>query len=143
MPTLREQILTNIRTTLTGTAGVGTRIYRSRVEPLARAESPAIIVEPVSDTPTQNTSLPTLDHALLVRIVVIMRNAVPDQAADPILDSLHKKLMADLTVGGLAIDIQPGPTEFTLEQADTAVGVIFCLFRVFYRTSVEDLSLAA
>ena len=143
MPTLREQILTNIRTTLTGTAGVGTRIYRSRVEPLARAESPAIIVEPVSDTPTQNTSLPTLDHALLVRIVVIMRNAVPDQAADPILDSLHKKLMADLTVGGLAIDIQPGPTEFTLEQADTAVGVIFCLFRVLYRTSVEDLSLAA
>ena len=143
MPTLREQILTNIRTTLTGTTGVGTRIYRSRVEPLARAESPAIIVEPVSDTPTQNTSLPTLDHALLVRIVVIMRNAVPDQAADPILDSLHKKLMADLTVGGLAIDIQPGPTEFTLEQADTAVGVIFCLFRVLYRTSVEDLSLAA
>jgi hypothetical protein len=43
----REAILAAIRTALTNTVGVGTRIYRSRVEPMARAESPAIIVEPV------------------------------------------------------------------------------------------------
>jgi len=45
----REQILARIVTTLAGTSGVGSRIYRSRVEPLARGESPAIIVEPISD----------------------------------------------------------------------------------------------
>lgn len=140
MSTKRELILTAIQTALAGTTGVGTRIYRSRVEPLARAESPALIVEPASDIPTQNTSLPTLDHTLNIRVVVIIRATVPDQAADPTIESLHSKLMADLTLGGLCIDVQPGPTEFTLEQADVPVGVIFCNFRVLYRTSVSSLA---
>jgi hypothetical protein len=119
---------------------VDTRIYRSRVEPLTRAESPALVIEPDTDTPTQNTSLPTLDHSLNVRIVIIIRATVPDQAADPIIESLHAKLMADLSLGGLTIDIQPGPTKFTLEAADTPVGVIYCTYRVLYRTSVSSLA---
>lgn len=140
MATKREQILSAIRTALVGTTGVGTRIYRSRVEPVARAESPAVIVEPVRNLVAQNTSLPTLDHTLTVRIVVIVRNDIPDQAADPTIESLHAKVMADLTLGGLALDIQPGPTEFTLEQADIPVGVIFCTYNVLYRTKVDDLT---
>lgn len=140
MTTKREQILTALRTALTGTAGVGTRIYRSRVEPVARAESPALVLEPVSDVVEQNTCLPTLDHLLTVRVVVIVRANVPDQTADPIVQSLHSKIVADLTLGGLAIDVQPGPTEFTLEHADTPVGVIYCTYRIQYRTSVSDLS---
>jgi hypothetical protein len=127
-------------TALSGTTGVGTRIYRSRVEPVARAESPALVLEPVNDTVEQNTCLPTLDHTLTVRVVVIVRATVPDQTADPIVQSLHGKIVADLSLGGLAIDVQPGPTEFTLEQADTPVGVIFCTYRILYRTSVSDLS---
>jgi hypothetical protein len=127
-------------TALSGTTGVGTRIYRSRVEPVARAESPALVLEPVNDAVEQNTCLPTLDHTLTIRVVVIVRANVPDQTADPIIESLHAKIVADLTLGGLAIDVQPGPTEFTLEQADTPVGVIYCTYRVLYRTSVGDLS---
>lgn len=142
MATRREQILAALTSQLAGTTGVGTRIYRSRVEPVARAESSALIIEPVSDNATQNTSLPTLDHNLTVRVVVIVRATVPDQAADPIIESLHAKLMADLSLGGLAIDIQPVSTEFTLEAADTPVGVIFCTYRVLYRTKVNDLSQA-
>jgi hypothetical protein len=125
---------------LAGTTGVGTRIYRSRVEPVARAESPALVLEPVNDVVEQNTCLPTLDHTLTIRVVVIVRANVPDQTADPIVQSLHSKIVADLSLGGLAIDVQPGPTEFTLEQADTPVGVIYCTYRILYRTSVSDLS---
>lgn len=137
--TKREQILAAIRTTLTDTVGVGTRIYRSRVEPLARQESPAIIVEPVKDTCTQNTSLPTLDWSLIVRVAVIIRANVPDQAADPTVESLHSKLMADLTLGGLAIDIQPLQVEFQAVEADVPAGVVICDYRVQYRTSVTNL----
>lgn len=141
MTTKRESIMQALFTALTGTTGVSTRIYRSRVEPVARAESPALVLEPVSDVVEQNTCLPTLDHLLTVRVVVIVRAAVPDQASDPIVQSLHAKMVADLSLGGLAIDVQPGPTEFTLEQADTPVGVIYCTYRIQYRTSVGDLSL--
>jgi hypothetical protein len=140
MATKRESIMQALFAALAGTTGVGTRIYRSRVEPVARAESPALVLEPVNDVVEQNTCLPTLDHTLTIRVVVIVRANVPDQTADPIVESLHSKIVADLSLGGLAIDVQPGPTEFTLEQADTPVGVIYCTYRVLYRTSVSDLS---
>ena len=50
MTTKREQIMARLLTTLANTTGVSTRIYRSRVVPLSRGESPALILEPVSDT---------------------------------------------------------------------------------------------
>jgi hypothetical protein len=142
MTTRRETILAAVRTALTGTTGVSTRIYRSRVEPMARAESPAIVVEPVSDTAEQNTSLPTLDWSLTVRVAVIVRGAIPDQAADPIVESLHSKLMADLTLGGYAIDIQPQSVNFEMVEADQPAGVISCDYLIRYRTSVTNLATA-
>ena len=140
MTTKRESILAAVKTALTGTAGVGTRIYRSRVDPLSRGESPAIIIEPVSDTPEQNTSLPTLDWTLRIRVVVIERSDIPDQAADDTIESMHSKLMADLTLGGLAIDIQPAQTSFQLLEADQPAGVIFCEYEIRYRSQVADLT---
>jgi len=140
MASKREEILAAIATALTGTVGVGTRIYRSRVEPLARQESPAIVVEPVSDTAAQNTSLPTLDWSLTVRVAVIVRGNVPDQLSDPIVSDMHSKLMADLTLGGYAIDIQPQSVSFEMVEADQPAGAIACDYLVRYRTSVTDLT---
>jgi len=140
MTTKRESILAAIKTTLAGTTGVGTRIWRSRVQALARQESPAIVVEPISDTAEQNTSLPTLDWSLTVRVAVIVRGDVPDQQADATVESLHSKLCADLTLGGYAIDVQPQSVDFELIEADQPAGVISCNYLVRYRTSVADLS---
>jgi len=143
MTTRRESILTAIRAALTGTTGVSTRIYRSRVEPLARGELPAIVVEPISDTAEQNTSLPTLDWTLTVRISVIVRGDIPDQVADATVESLHAKVMADLTLGGYAYDVQPLSVSFDLVEADQPSGVIGCEYAVKYRTRVADLSLSS
>ena len=140
MTTKRERILAAVKTALANTTGVGTRIYRSRVDPLSRGESPAIIIEPISDTPEQNTSLPTLDWTLRIRVVVIERSDIPDQAADDTIESMHSKLMADLTLGGLAIDIQPAQTSFQLLEADQPAGVIFCEYEIRYRSQVADLT---
>ncbi len=142
MTTRRETILTAVRTALTNTTGVGTRIYRSRVEPMARAESPAIVVEPVSDQAEQNTSLPTLDWSLTVRISVIVRGAIPDQVADPIVESLHSKVMADLTLGGVAMDVRPVSVNFELVEADQPAGVISCDYLIRYRTANANLATA-
>jgi hypothetical protein len=140
MTTKREQVLAAIRTALTGTTGVSTRIYRSRVEPLSRGESPAIVVEPVSDTAEQNTSLPTLDWSLTVRVAVIVRGNIPDQLADPIVADAHSKIMADLTLGGYAIDVQPLSVSFDFVEADQPSGVIALDYLVRYRTSVTNLA---
>ena len=142
MTTRRESILTAIRTALTGTTGVGTRIYRSRVTAIARQESPSIIVEPVTDSAEQNTALPTLDWSMVVAVAVVVRGDVPDQQADPIVESMHSKLMSDLTLGGYAIDIQPQSVNFDLIEADQPAGVITCNYLIRYRTSVSDLTTA-
>lgn len=136
--TKREQILAQIKTTLDSVTGA--TVYRSRVEPLSRGEAPAIVVEPVSDAAEQNTSLPTLDWSLTVRIAVIVRGAIPDQIADAIIEELHGLLMADLTVGGLAIDVRPGDVDFDLLEADQPAGVMTCNYVVRYRTTVTDLT---
>jgi hypothetical protein len=140
--TKRERILAALRTALTGTAQVGTRIYRSRVEPFTRGESPAIVVEPVNDTAQQNTALPTLDWSLTVRVAIIVRGNVPDQLADPIVQSAHGKIMADLTLGGYAIDVQPAGVTFEMIEADQPAGVVSLEYLVRYRTSVADLTIS-
>ena len=140
MTTKREQILDRIITVLAGTTNVSTRIYRSRVVPLARSESPALVVEPISDQATQNTSLPTLDWSLQVRVAVIVRGDVPDEVADPIVESLHSKLMADLTLNGHAIDVQPVGVDFQMIDADQPAGLISTNWNIRYRTEVDDLT---
>jgi len=107
---------------------------------MARAESPAIVIEPLQDQAAQNTSLPTLDWSLTVRISVIVRGVVPDQQADPIVQDMHSKLMADLTLGGYAIDVQPQGVTFEMVEADQPAGVISCDYLIRYRTSVTNLA---
>ena len=140
MTTKRESILAAIRTTLTDTTGVGTRIYRSRVEAFARSECPALVIEPISDEASVDTSLPTYTWRLGVRVMVIVRGNIPDQLADPIVQSLHSKLTADLTLGGYAMDIVPSSVGFELVEGDQPTGVVMCDYRVLYRTTVSDLS---
>jgi len=140
MTTKREQILSAIATALAGTTGVSTRIYRSRVEAFARSECPALVVEPISDDATIDTSLPTLTWRLTVRVAVIVRGNIPDQIADPIVQSLHSKISADLTLGGIAMDVQPISVSFDLVESDQPTGVVMCDYRVLYRTTVSNLS---
>ncbi len=140
MTTKRENILAAIRTALTGTTGVGTRIFRTRVDPVARVESPAIIVQPIRDVCVQTTSLPKLDWTMTVRVTVIERADIPDQAADDTIESLHSKMMADLTLGGYAHDVVPVRTEFEFIESDKPSGIISCEYEVRYRTNVDDLT---
>ena len=140
MTTKRENILAHIATTLASTAGVNGRVYRSRVTALARGESPALIIEPVSDTAQQITSLPKLDWTLRVRVVVVVRSSTPDTDADTVVESLHSKIMADLTLGGYAIDIQPVLSNFDYLDADQPAGIVSNEFEILYRTSVGDLT---
>lgn len=140
MTTKREQILSAIATALASTSGVGGRVYRSRVEAFARSECPALVIEATSDEASIDTSLPTFTWRLTVQIAVVVRGTVPDQLADPIVQSLHSKLTADLTLGGYAMDIQPMNVSFDLVEGDQPTGVVTCAYRVLYRTSVTDLS---
>ena len=140
MTTKREGIIAAIATSLASTAGVSGRVYRSRVEPLSRGEAPALILEPVRDTCEQNTSLPTLDWSLTLQITVIVRQNPPDQVADSIIESMHSKMMSDLTVGGRAVDVQPLSTSYESVPADQISGLAVSTFLIRYRTTAASLA---
>lgn len=140
MTTKRERILRTIQDKLALTYGVDGRVYRSRVTAVQRAESPAIVIEAISDTPAQNTSLPTLDWRMRVRVSVIVRGETPDELADPIIENMHARMVADLTLGGYAIDVQPDEVTFNMFDSDQPAGVIFNDYIVQYRTSVASLA---
>jgi hypothetical protein len=53
---------------------------------------------------------------------------------------MHSKIMADLSVGGYAIDVQPVLTSFEFLDADQPAGVFSNEYDVKYRTSVADLT---
>ena len=140
MTTKRETILARIATVLAGTTGVSDRIFRSRQTAFTRTETPSLIIEPQTDTAEQNTSLPTLHHTLSVTISVVVSSATPHQTADPVVESLHSKLMADLTLNGNAIDIQPSDTSFDFIDADQGAVIVGCNYNIIYRTNVDDLT---
>lgn len=140
---IRERILAEIKTRLSATTGISGRVFRSRIEAVARGEMPALIVTPSVDLPEQRTSSCKIDQKLTVNVMVLVHADVPDQAADPILQDLHKRIMPtvsgrlDVSLGGLAIDIEQAGDDFRLAATD---GVIVASYTVWYRHSTGDLA---
>lgn len=142
--TKRETILQAIvakMSALNPALGVSTNVYRSRVIPFMKSASPAVTVEFVTDT-VLDSSLPApyLDWVLLVRVGVYVRGYDSDILADPISQAVYLKMVEDLSLGGLTMDIQPVGVKNETYDGDEPIGVQFHDFRVLYRTQVQDLS---
>ena len=141
MSTKREAILARLITQLAGTAGVGTRIYRSRVTPVSRSEGAVLIVEPISDNCEVRSN--KFKWTLNVRLSVVVRGSstqTADQVVDPIVKSIHDKISADITLNGKAIDTTPRSVSFDLIDGDQPSGVVSLDYIIIYQTSTTDLS---
>jgi hypothetical protein len=140
MTTKREQILAAVDTLLAATAGATGRVYRSRQEAFSRNESPSVVIEPGPSTAAaEPVSTCKIDHALTLVIAVYARGTIPDQVADPVVQSIHGLLMADRSLGGLVMDIWPMSRAPEFERAESAAVCEVLTYRVQYRTSIEDL----
>lgn len=137
--TKREQIMQALVAVLAGTAQVGTRIYRSRVDALSRDEAPALVVMPVGEQIAQDV-VSLIEKNMMVEVQVYVRSDVPDVAADPICEEVHQKVMADATLGGLAIDIVEDGTSWDMAEADVSAGFTNMRYRIWYRHNRNSLS---
>ena len=141
MSTKRELILEKIKTQIADTTGLGTRIYRSRVTPVSRDEGAVLIYEPIADNCEIRRN--NLQWTLQIRLSIITRGSKSktlDQAADPIVNSIHTKLVSDITLGGNAIDVQPRSVGFDIVDGDQPSGVVSLDYIIIYQTSIADLS---
>ena len=140
MTTKREKIIARVLTVVTPTTGISNRAYRDRVTALTRSETPSILLEVVSDTAEQTTSMPTLDWTLTIRCSVIVRSSTAFTTADAVVENMHSRLMADLTLDGNAIDIEPSNVSFDQIDSDQPAGVVGCEYVIRYRTQTADLT---
>lgn len=131
--TKREQIIAAAVSALAGTTGVGSRIFRSRQDALDADESPSLVVTPDSEEPTELTN-GYVEARLLFSVEVYARAvSAPDSTADATVQSAHAKLMADPTLGGLAIDLAEAGTEWDFDQADQTAVMVRMRFSAWYR----------
>ena len=137
--TLREGILSAVMTALDGTSGVGDRIYRSRTEAFNLDEHPAIIVEPVSDTP-ELLATNRIDWTLIFQVIVLVRGQEPDSAADSIVQSVHNLIMTDSALQALVMHVAPMATNWQISDADQSLGIVSMQYRALYQSSENDLS---
>lgn len=134
----REQIIQALDASLASLPGV-TGVYRSRVEAYSRDESPALTIEAGQAIPVIHAQC-KLDWSMDLLVSAYARGAVPDTAADAVLTAAHGLLMADRTVGGLAINLSPGPVTTDLERADAASCWMTAVFTITFRTAIHDLT---
>lgn len=139
MASKREQIIDAIVAALAGTVGVSTRIFRSRAAAISRAETPCLVVRPISETPGDNV-VDYREARLLVAIEVYVRSdSAPDSAADDTEVSLHNKVMTDAGITALVIDRSAVQTIFEQDDADESALIVQMQYEFWYRHTREAL----
>ena len=121
---------------------LGATLHRSPTVALARDQCPALVVFPENETITERAN-DRVTRLLTVRLVALARAvppAMPDTAADHLLTASHRALMADATLGGLALGIREQDGDFEIEDADEVVASLPARYAITYRTLAHDLS---
>lgn len=140
---IRERILQAVFERLRAAAeSQSAKAYRSPVAALSREQSPALAVFPETDSIRQRPN-DRVEHELVVRIVAIARatgTEPPETQADRLLVATHLELMADATLGGLALGLRELDTEWDVEDADATACAIPARYEVRYRTLASDLT---
>ena len=142
MAHVRKQIRDNVITTVTGLTTTSTRVYRSRVYPIASGKLPGLCVYTQSETvesgtlARQRTKLRTLD-------VVIEGYALANSNLDDTLDQIslevEEAMVADVTRGGKAKDTELTSVEIEqVGEGETQAGIVRMTFAVMYATVEND-----
>lgn len=139
MASKREQIMQAIGDRLAQTVGVGGRVIRSQTEPQDRDEMPCITYQWTSER-SQPQTVPQMERTLSVEVHVYTRGDAPDELADPIIVSAHSLLMADTSLGGLAIDMQLEDASVEIVAADMPAAKVAHVYTVQFRHSYSDLT---
>lgn len=141
MATKREQIMQAVMAALSGTTGVGSRIYRSRADKFSASEAPALNVLPDNEDPAEYTT-GKVDAKLAIEVQVYHRSSStpPDQLADPVVEDVHARMMADSTLGGLAIDISENGTSWDFDESDRTQLLVRMRFVIWHRHNRNSLT---
>lgn len=140
---IRERILLAVLDAVRPASdALGATLHRSPTVAISREQCPALVVFPESESITERAN-DRVTRELTVRVVALARAvppAVPETEADQLLTAAHTALMADGSLGGLALGIREQECEWEVEDADAVAVALPARYRITYRTLANDLS---
>ncbi len=140
MTTKAEAITAAIFNLLTApTALAGGNVYRSRIRKVPEDNATAIVVRQGADVRVGESTLAKTQRQISVATEIYARGDVPDQLADPLVEAVMIRLMADRTLDGLCDDILPGNRTPEWAARDTDLVVIDLEFVIDYEVFNEEL----
>lgn len=146
MSHVRKQIRDNIVSTLTGLTTTGSKVYKTRVYPLAEGKLPGLCIYTGSETSEASTlTIPRTKTRLLEVFVEAYAAGVTnvDDSLDQICVEVEEALAADVTRGGKAKDTVVTATEIEFSgEGDKPVGVARITVTVTYMTKENDVETA-
>lgn len=134
---IRSQILAAINTVLNAD-GAPCQFFRSRQDEFQLAELPAGNFFPISETNIIDAKEAACTLSISVAAVVATAQDPVDDAADVLLIWAEKQLMADQTLGGLAVWIEKKETQWFMEQKGAEQCGAIVKFDINYRTALTD-----
>ena len=115
-------------------------VLRQPTIAIARDQTPALVLAIVSDAPVKRSN-DRMERELVVRLTSYVRDPTDGYAvADDLLCKTHLALLADTTLGGLALSLSEMEADYLVEDADVEAIAIPAIYRITYRTLVSDIS---
>ena len=115
-------------------------VLRQPTTAIAGDQTPALVLAIVSDTPVKRSN-DRMERELVVRLTSYARDPTDGYAvADDLLCKAHLALLADTTLGGLALSLTEMEADYQAEDADVEAIAIPATYRITYRTLVSDIS---
>ena len=148
MAHLRQQIRERVATTVTGLTTTGSRVYQSRVYPLADANLPGLLVYSTSES-SEPDVMTSGNRTLFRELEIVIEGYAKatsnlDDTLDTITDEIETAMAADRTVNSLARDATLASTAITLiGEGEKPVGVVTLTYRVTYRNAMNAPDTAA
>lgn len=136
---VRRQIRERVATTLTGLTTTSSKVYQSRVYPLAANNLPGLLVYTTSESsaPDVMGAQPAVDRELNL---VIEGYAKTASNLDDVLDLISKEveiaMATDTSINSLAKDSYLSATEIELTgEGEQPIGIVTMSYTVQYRTA--------
>lgn len=103
-------------------------------------DTPCAVVEMGDELPPQRVMIGAEDRSMQLRVFVIGAQDDAATAVDAIVAEVHKRLVADFTLGGLAMDMKPGAiTRQRDNTMDKPALVTEMAYQVEYRTTMTSM----
>lgn len=122
-----------------GSAIAPTPLHRQPTVPLPREASPALLLFIEGDQVLAQAN-DRLDRALTLRLVALAREDDAFDVADALIVAAHGALMAEPSLGGLALGVREIDCEWDTEDADSQALAVPARYEIRYRTLASDLT---